>query len=375
MSGGTILLLVQTGRRSDMTEIRHDLTRTTLAVLSIVALIAASLWILRPFIGAAIWATMIVVATWPLMLRVQARLWKKRGLAVAVMTLALLLILIVPLALTISAIVERSDQIVGWIRSSETFRMPPPPAWLVGLPLVGAKLAQVWEHVASSGLHDLAAKASPYAGAATRWFAAEVGSVGLVLVQLMLTVAIAAILYAGGEGAAAGALRFGRRLAGARGEHVVRLAAQAIRGVALGVVLTALAQALLGGIGLAAAGVPFAAVLTGVMFMLCIAQVGALPVLAPAVVWLFWSGDSIMATVLLVCSVVVVTMDNVLRPMLIRMGADLPLLLIFAGVIGGLLSLGLIGIFVGPVVLAVGYTLLDAWLIEDKELSDPTPPG
>jgi predicted PurR-regulated permease PerM len=357
-----------------MTEIRHDLTRTTLAVLFIVALIAASFWILRPFIGATIWATMIVVATWPLMLRLQARLWGRRGLAVAVMTVALLLILIVPLGLTVAAIVEHSDRIAGWLRSSEALHLPPPPAWVAGLPLAGAWLAQAWEQLASSGLHELAAKAAPYAGTAAKWFAAEVGGVGLVLVQFMLTVAISAILYAGGESAAAGVLRFGRRLAGRRGERVVRLGAQAIRGVALGVVVTALAQALLGGIGLVLTGVPFAAVLTGAMFMLCIAQIGALPVLLPAVVWLFWGGDSLMGIVLLVCTAVVVTMDQVLRPLLIRMGADLPLLLIFAGVIGGLLSLGLIGIFVGPVVLAVGYTLLDAWMMDDKEMADPTPP-
>jgi predicted PurR-regulated permease PerM len=188
-----------------------------------------------------------------------------------------------------------------------------------------------------------------------------------VFIQFLLTVVLAAILYAQGETAAGWVLRFGTRLAGANGEAAVRLSARAIRGVALGVVVTALVQALLGGIGLVIAGVPFAAVLTAIMFMLAVAQIGAVPVLAVAVGWLYWSDAIGWGTFLLVVTIIVGTLDNFLRPILIRKGADLPLLLIFAGVIGGLIAFGLIGIFVGPLVLAVSYTLLGAWL-EDGEM-------
>jgi len=173
-------------------------------------------------------------------------------------------------------------------------------------------------------------------------------------------------MYAKGEEAAAMAIRFGRRLAGPRGEESVILAAQAIRGVALGVVVTALVQSAVGGIGLAIAGVPFAAVLTALMFMLCIAQLGPGLVLVPAVIWMYYSSDATLATVLLVFTLVAVTLDNFLRPILIRMGADLPLLLILAGVIGGLIAFGLIGIFLGPTILAVGYTLLRAWIADGE---------
>ena len=138
-------------------------------------------------------------------------------------------------------------------------------------------------------------------------------------------------------------------------------------------VVTALAQSILGGIGLAIAGVPFAAVLTALMFILCIAQIGPVLVLAPAVAWMYWNGDTGWATVLLVWTVVVGTMDNVLRPFLIKRGADLPLLLIFAGVIGGLLTFGLIGVFVGPLVLAVTYTLLAPWVSDDLLSKEETP--
>ena len=178
------------------------------------------------------------------------------------------------------------------------------------------------------------------------------------------------MMYAKGETVASGVLRFAQRLAGDRGEQAVALAGQAIRSVALGVVLTALVQAVLGGIGLAVAGVPFVVILTGIMFLLSIAQLGPLAVLVPAVVWLYWRGSSGWGTVLLVWTVLITPLDNFLRPILIRKGVDLPLTLIFAGVIGGLIAFGLVGIFVGPVVLAVGFTLLKAWVLQ----APPPPP-
>ncbi len=354
-----------------MEETQRDLTRTVFAVLFIGGLIGASFWILRPFLGALIWATMIAVATWPAMLTVQRWLRGNRALAVTVMTLALLSILVVPFSLAIGTIVANVETIVGWARSLATFKMPPPPAWLGKLPLVGAKTVQAWEQVTAAGIEGLAARAAPYAGDAARWFVAEVGSFGIVLFQFILIVVFSAILYARGERVATGFVRFARRLAGSHGENALHLAGQAIRCVALGVVVTAIAQSVLGGIGLAIARVPFPAVLTAVMFMLAVAQIGPIPVLVPAVVWVYWSRGSGWGTFLLLWSLVVGTMDNFLRPLLIKKGADLPLLLIFAGVIGGLIAFGLIGIFVGPVVLAVGYTLLDAWVSREDAATRP----
>jgi predicted PurR-regulated permease PerM len=185
-----------------------------------------------------------------------------------------------------------------------------------------------------------------------------------MLLQFLLIVLITAILYATGETVARGVRRFARRLADERGEDSVVLAGQAIRAVALGVVVTAVVQSTIAGIGLAVVGIPYAAVLTAIIFILCIAQLGPTLILAPAVVWLYWTGDPLWGTVLLVWTVIVGTMDNFLRPILIRRGADLPLLLILVGVIGGLISMGVIGLFVGPTVLAVTYRLLESW-IED----------
>jgi predicted PurR-regulated permease PerM len=351
---------------------QRDITRVVLAVLFIGVLIGTSLWILKPFLGAAIWAVTIATATWPLMISIQDRLWGRRPLAVAVMTVVLLCFLVVPLWLAIGTIVANADQIAGWVKAASAFEVPPPPEWLGRVPLFGGDLVAAWEKAALVGLQDFLKKLAPYGGSAVRWFATEVGGFGALVLQFLLTVVFAALMYARGESAASWLMRFGRRLAGPRGEHSIRLAGQAVRGVALGVVVTALAQSVLGGVGLAVAGIPFAAVLTAVMFMLAIAQIGPLLVLVPSVAWLYWNGSTGWGTFLLLWTVVVGTMDNFLRPVLIRKGADLPLLLIFTGVVGGLIAFGLIGIFVGPVVLAVAHTLMAAWVDDAADEAEPS---
>jgi len=345
-----------------MADPQRDLTRIVLAVLFLGALIAASFWILQPFIGALIWAVMIVIPTWPLVLWLQKRFGGRRWAAVAVMSLILLVLLIAPLLAAVGTILSHVDDIRGWAKQMQSFKVPPAPAWLAGLPFVGERAAGMWNEVAAGGIESVSAYLSPYAGELVQWLVARIGNLGALIVQFLLTVFAATVLYLHGERAGDVALRFGERLAGEHGKGAVRLSAQAIRGVALGVVVTALLQAIVGGIGLAIAGVPFAAVLTALIFLLAVAQIGGAPVLIVPIIWLYWSGATGWGTFLLVVGIVTATIDNVVRPILIKKGADLPLLLILVGVIGGLVSFGLIGIFVGPVVLAVSYTLLRAWL-------------
>jgi predicted PurR-regulated permease PerM len=347
-----------------MADVRQDLARTTLAILFIAALIGASFWILRPFLPAIVWAAMVVIATWPILRRVQASLWNSRGLAVTVMTLSIVVVFVVPFWLAIGTIVRHSGQIIEWAEHLAANGLPPPPAWVVDLPLIGPRLESGWRDLANDDIPELLQKGKPYAGMITRWFIDAMGGLGSVLVQFLLTVAVAAIMYAQGEGGAATARRFGGRLAGIRGEQAVVLASQAVRGVALGVVVTAFIQSAIGAVGLFVAGIPFASVLSAVMFMLCIAQLGPGLVLIPAAVWLFATNGTGWGIFLTVVSVAAISVDNFIRPVLIRRGVHLPLLLILAGVVGGLIAFGLIGIFLGPVILAVAYTLFRAWLSE-----------
>ncbi len=339
-----------------------EITRSTLAVLFIGLLIASSLWILRPFLFSLSWAIMIVVATWPFMLRVERSCWNRRWVAVLVMSLVLLLILVLPLTFAILTILERTGDVVGLFDSLKTIRIGAPPAWFESVPLFSHTLIERWQHLAAISPQELSAKLAPYINATLKWFVAQVGTIGMLVVHFCLMIILAAVLFSQGEKAADLVCRFAQRLAGDRGLEAALLSAAAIRSVALGIVGTAIFQSALGGFGLIVAGVPAVTLLIAVMMMLCIAQVGPGLVLFPSVIWLYWSGENTWATILLVWSIVVAVSDNFLRPFLIKRGADLPLILIITGVIGGLVAFGIIGLFIGPVVLAVTYTLLLAWI-------------
>jgi predicted PurR-regulated permease PerM len=341
---------------------RSDITHITLSVLFIGILILGSVWIILPFLMALLWATLIVVATWPLLLKLDAWLGGRRGLAVTVMTLAELLLLLVPLTLAVVMIVSHAEDIPARIKAIDFSAFAAPPKWLSSIPVAGKKLAERW--TAFAGLSEEARweVITPYARTALQWFLGKAGSIGLIVVQALLTLILSAVLYANGDAARAGILSFARRLAGRHGEEAALLAAKAARGVVLGVVGTALVQSGLGFLALLIAGVPALAILFAVMLLLCLAQLGPLLVLLPVAFWLYASGQAIVGTVVLIISIVAGTIDNVVRPLLIRKGVELPILLIIGGVIGGLIAFGVIGLFIGPVLLAVTQTLLKAWV-------------
>ena len=349
----------------------HDYLRVLTMVVIVGALIACSLWVLKPFLGAIVWAAMIVVATWPLKQDLERHAGGRRWIAVTLMTTAILVLLVVPLVVAVAQFVEHYDDIraaIGWLTSHD---FPPAPLWVERLPLVGPTIAAKWTELAGADPLSVLRPLLPYAGNVATWLAARAGSLGAVLLDLLLIVVFSAILFATGATAANEALRLARRVAGDRGVRATELAGLAVRAVALGVVVTAAAQSVLAGVGLAIAGVPNALLLTAMMFVLCLAQIGAVPVLAPAAIWLFWRDATGWGTFLLVWCVVVSALDNLLRPILIRRGADLPLLLVMIGVIGGLLAFGVIGLFVGPVVLAVTFTLMQAWVAEGDPNAGP----
>ncbi|MTH46915.1 AI-2E family transporter YdiK [Intestinirhabdus alba] len=340
----------------------RDIAQVLLSVLFLALMIVACLWIVRPFILGFAWAGTVVVATWPVLLYLQRLLWGRRSLAVLVMTLLLVLLFVIPIALLVNSIVDGSGPLIHAVTGGEMTL--PALDWLNGVPLVGAKIYAGWHNLLDMGGTAIMAKLRPYIGTTTTWFVGQAAHIGRFMMHCALMLLFSALLYWRGEQVALGIRHFACRLAAQRGDAAVLLAAQAIRAVALGVVVTALVQAVLGGIGLAVTGVPYATLLTVVMLLCCLAQLGPLLVLVPAIIWLYWSGDTTPGTVLLVWSCVVGMLDNVIRPMLIRMGADLPLILILSGVIGGLIAFGMIGLFIGPVLLAVSWRLFSAWVQE-----------
>jgi len=347
-----------------------DIVRTTLAVLLIGALIGVSLWVLKPFMLAMTWAAFIVISTWSLMLSLEKKLLQRRGLAAALMTGLFLLVFVLPVSLAIGAIIGNVDWIVNWTKSFGNLVTPKAPDWLEGLPYVGKRMASRWQELAAISSEELRSHLLPHAGTLLRWLVRQIGNLGSLLLHFLMTLVFAAAFYVKGEAIAGAVHSLARRIAGTRGEESLHLAAQAIRAVALGVVVSSIVLAAFSWVGLAAAGIPYAVLLAVCIFMLNLVQLGPVPVLLPAVFWLYWKGDPGWATVLLVWTLLAIALDRVIGPFLIKKSADVSLFIILPGVLGGLIAFGIVGIFIGPMVLAVACTLLTAWATEGDHEAD-----
>jgi predicted PurR-regulated permease PerM len=341
---------------------RDDVARTFFLILVMSALLAGSVYILRPFIPGLIWATTIVVATWPLLLAVQRHVGNRRWLATTIMMAGLVVVMVLPLYQTIATLTDRANDIIVAIRKLPTYELLPPPDWVRDIPLIGNRTSIEWQKLSDAGPGGLLAKIEPHLTLAARWLFGHATVLGAFVLHMVVTLVIAGILYARGEVAGRFVSRTATRLAGPSGAVAITLAGQAVRAVALGIVLTAVVQAALGGTGLWLAGVPAAGILTAIMLLLCVAQIGPLPPMAVGVIWLYRLDANIAATLLLLWAIFIGTMDNVMRPYLISRGVRLPLLLILCGVVGGVLAFGPVGLFIGPVILAVTMVMLQAWV-------------
>lgn len=341
-----------------------DIARILLVIAILAGLTVGSLYILRPFLPGLVWASTIVVATWPMLLAIQRRCGGRRWIATMAMLFLLLFVIILPLYQVIATLAEHGGAIMDAVQRLPQYTLLAPPEWVRSIPLAGSRIAQEWQSLSDAGAGGLLARLEPYVTEAARWLLGHAAIVGAFAVHMLVTVVIAGILYTNGDSAAGFVLRFFHRLAGQRGMSAVRLAGLAIRAVALGIVVTAVVQSALGGIGLWIAGVPAAGILTALMVMLCLAQLGPFLPMLGGVIWLFQNDMKVAAGILLVWAVLVAMLDNLLRPLLIKRGVNLSMLLILAGVLGGLFAFGIVGLFIGPVILAVTQTLLKAWINE-----------
>jgi len=341
-----------------------DLARILLLIVILAALMVGSLYVLQPFLPGLIWATTIVVATWPVMLAIQERCGGRRWAATVFMLLILLFVIVLPLYQVIATLAEHSGAIMAAVKSLPDYALLAPPSWIRSVPIAGPRIAQEWQTLSDAGAGGLLARLEPYLTTAARWLLGHAAIVGVFVVHMLVTIVISGILYAQGDMAADFVRRFANRLAGMRGVAAIRLAGAAVRAVALGIVVTAVVQSALGGVGLWIAGVPSAGILTALMVMLCLAQLGPFLPMLGGVIWLFQNDMKLAATLLLIWAVLVAMLDNLLRPLLIKRGVNLSMLLILSGVLGGMFAFGIVGLFIGPVILAVTSTLLTAWINE-----------
>jgi predicted PurR-regulated permease PerM len=324
---------------------------------------------ISPFSDLLLWSAILAVMLYPLHLRLAVRLGNRwSALLIGLVGVGVMLVAMVTLVTSLAS--SLYSLIVGL--QNQSLAVPPPPRWLAELPLVGQKLTEAWALVAT----NLPAAVAKYGGALSEPAARLVSSAGgLAAGQLsfVLSFGIAAVIVAYGRGAADFARRLLGRFTGSeeRGAHLVTLTAATIRGVAVGVVGVAVIQSLLLAIGFFAIGLPAAGLWTVMLLLLCIVQVPAVLVTLPIIVYVFAKEATQPAIIFLVWTLIAGLSDNVLKPLLLGRGLEVPMPVILIGVIGGMIADGLLGLFVGPVVLAVGYVLLIEWMQQRRARTAP----
>jgi predicted PurR-regulated permease PerM len=341
-------------------ETENRIERTIgLVLLAILAI--GCLLVLRPFFTAVCFALILVVATWPAFGRLRRLLGGRRNLAALLMVMLATLVLVAPPALVAASVDYNVAGTVQLVRDLSQHGLPPPPTWVAEIDLIGPEIYSRWQVLAGGG-----SEAAERIQAFIAWARHELIDAGLSLgnavVQLILAMFTAFFLYRDGDAVQRCLVMAGRRIAGDQAPRLLRVASATINGVVYGVLGTALAQAVLTLIGLWVAGIPAALLLGLLLFVLALIPFGPLLIWGPAAAWLYIDGESGWAIFVVVWSLAAgLVTDNVLRPYLISRGSDLPLILILFGVVGGAVAFGVLGLFLGPTLLAVGYELIREW--------------
>ncbi|MDR0281721.1 MAG: AI-2E family transporter [Paucimonas sp.] len=332
-----------------------------LVQILLLALLGAALWVMAPFISALLWGAILAYASWPLMRLVTRLCGGRETLAAGFLTTLWLILVALPLVWLGFNLADHVRDATAFVRDVQVDGLPDPPAWLGSVPLVGERLVGYWNTIDQQGA-ALLATVKPYLGQVGNWLLARSAQIGSGIVELILSLVFVFFFYRDGPRLSAFVLRLLERLVGDRGPYYLGLVAGTVQRVVNGVIGTAAAQALLALIGFLIAGVPGALVLGLVTFMLSLIPMGPPLAWIPATAWLAWQGEYGMAVFLGIWGTFIISgVDNVLKPYLISRGGDLPLVIVLLGVFGGLLAFGFIGLFIGPTLLAVGYSLLVDW--------------
>jgi len=343
----------------------------TVGLVMLAVLAVGCLLVLRPFFTAVCFALILVIATWPAFDGLQRSLGGRRPLAALVMVTLAALVFVLPPALVASRIDYNVAGAVRLVRDVSEHRLPPPPAWVAEIKVIGPELATRWQALAS-GEPEAAQRVQAFVAWARQQLIGAGLSLGNAILQLILAILTAFFLYRDGIAAQRSLVAAGRRIAGDHAPRLLRVAYATINGVVYGVLGTALAQALLLLIGLWVTGIPAALLLGLLLFLLSLIPFGPVLIIGPAAVWLYLSGEVGWTVFIVVWSIAAgILADNVLKPWLISRGSDLPLILILFGVIGGAIAFGSLGLFLGPTLLAVAYELIRQW--NAVEPSEPQP--
>ncbi len=322
--------------------------------------------IFRPFFIPSLWAVIIAVALFPVYRKLKKLVGGKDGLAGTLFVLVALAILIVPTVEFTASIVDSTHTITQQVQEG-TLSVPPPRESVRTWPLIGERLYEAWL-LTSENLQASLERFAPQLRALASRAIGVLTGLGAGILQSVVAIIIAGVMLAYAGGAVKAANNLFTRLAGDRGEDLVTITAATIRSVAQGVLGVAIIQALLGGIGLVFADVPGAGIWALLILILAVAQLPPLLILGPIIIYVFSANESTaVAVIFTIWSLIVSISDSFLKPMFLGRGVDIPMPVILIGAIGGMIASGIIGLFVGAVVLAIGYRLFIGWMTAGRD--------
>ena len=332
-----------------------------LVQILLLGLLGASLWVLAPFWSALFWAAVLSFASWPVMRWLTRLLKGRQSVAAGLLTGVWIVAVAVPLVMLGFNLADHIRDATAMIKDVQVDGLPPPPAWLASVPVVGERLVSIWETLDQQG-SALFATVQPYLGQVGNFLLVRSAKIGGGILELALSLILVFFFYRDGPRLAAFVESLLERLIGERAQHYLELVAGTVQRVVNGVIGTAVAQALLAYIGFMIAGIPGALLLGLLTFACSLIMVPPL-IWGPAVGWLIWQGEIGMAIFLGVWGFFIISgVDNILKPYLISRGGNLPLVVVLLGVFGGILAFGFMGLFLGPTLLAVAYSLLSDWV-------------
>ncbi len=337
----------------------------TIKVGLVLGLIVWCFMILKPFLLLILWSVILAVAIYPLFRFLKKILGNRGVIASIIVTIFLLLLILLPVFLLGGSL----GNAVTFIKDSFTSgrsMIPPPQESLKEWPLIGSPLFGLWKN-ASDNLAGVAIEYKSQLMAGLSWFIGALTSAGLGLLIIIGSIIISGIFLVFAEPSASAARRIAARLMGSRGNEVVSKAEITIRSVARGILGVAFIQAFLAGLGFLVAGIPGAGLWALISFFLAVIQIGIAPVLIGVLIYAFIKLPTLTAILLLIWCIPLTIIDNILKPFLLGRKAPVPMLVIFLGAIGGFISFGIIGLFVGAVVLSLGYDLFLLWLANEKD--------
>ncbi len=346
------------------------------AAIAAVALLAAGcLAVLRPFVSAILWATVLTYTTWPLFMRLEGLMGHRRSLAALTMTALIALVMVLPFVIAGITLAENVSRLEDLFRFLQGGLPLEAPEWVRRLPWIGPAAEQAWPGFAQdTGWIPETLKAAGLS--AGKWLVTHSLDFGKGVMQLALSVVIVFVFYRDGERVVARIAAGAHRIAGDVSQHLLSVVGRTIRCVVFGIIGTGLAQAIMAGFGFWIAGVPSPVLLGLLTFLLSLIPGGPPFVWVPATVWLFYDGRPGWGLFMGLWGLLGISgIDNLIRPYLISLGANLPFIIVLLGAVGGLLTFGFIGLFLGPVLLAVGYSLVKEFTATRGSATPPADDG